>query len=105
MLTPEDVMSVGGQYALQDMVEFEMYLMAQSRETPWPICPRGTKRRPEAEKPHNTLIESSIAKELIFRGFVEATSNRTFIVSESGYQFYEREMKPHFRPAHHGTGS
>jgi hypothetical protein len=33
--------------------------------------------------------------ELLDRGFIEATSNRTFVVSKSGYQFYERGSKPH----------
>jgi len=59
------------------------------------MLPRGTKKLHEAKKSHSNLVESSAAKELVDRGFIEATSSRTFVVSKSGYQFYEREMKPH----------
>jgi predicted transcriptional regulator len=34
-------------------------------------------------------------KELLIEGFIEAASSQTFVVSKSGYQFYERQMKPH----------
>jgi hypothetical protein len=96
MVTPENTMSVGGQHALQDMVELEMYLVAQSQQTPWPILPRGTKKLYGAKKPYSNLVESSVAMELVNQRFIEATSSRTFVVSKSGYQFYEREMKPRF---------
>ena len=95
MVSAVNTMSAGGQRALQDMVEMEMYLVAQSQQIPWPMLPRGTKKLHEAKKPHSNLVESSAAKELVDRGFIEATSSRTFVVSKSGYQFYEREMKPH----------
>jgi hypothetical protein len=95
MVTAEYKMSAGGQHALQDMVEMEMYLVAQSQQTPWPMLPRGTKKLHDARKPHNNLVEASAAKELVDQGFVEATSSRTFVVSKSGHQFYERQMKPH----------
>jgi hypothetical protein len=93
MVTPQRMMSVGGQHALQDMVEFEMYLVAQSQQTPWPMLPRSTKKPHEARKPHSPLVESGAAKELIGHGYIEATSSRTFVVSKSGHRFYEREMK------------
>ena len=91
---PEITMSVAGQHALQDMVELQMYLVAQSQQTPWPMLPRGTKKLHDAKKPHSNLVEASAAKELVDQGFIEATSSRTFVVSKSGYQFYERQMKP-----------
>ena len=34
-------------------------------------------------------------KKLLIEGLIEGTSSRTFVVSKSGYQFYERQMKPH----------
>jgi len=95
MVTAENMMSVGGQRALQDMVEMEMYLVSQSQQTPWPMLPRGTKKLHGAKKPHSNVVESSVAKELVDQGFIEATSSRTFVVSKSGHQFYQREMKPH----------
>jgi hypothetical protein len=95
MVTTENRMSTGGQRALQDMVEMEMYLVAQSQQTPWPMLPRGTRKLHEVKKPYSNLVEASAAKELVDQGFIEATSSRTFVVSKSGYQFYEREMKPH----------
>jgi hypothetical protein len=39
MVTPENTMSLAGQHALEDMVEFEMYLLGQSQQTPWPMPP------------------------------------------------------------------
>jgi hypothetical protein len=94
MATPEYVMSAGGRHALQDMVELEMYLVAQSQQTPWPILPRGTKKIHGAKQPYSNVVESSAALELVNQRLIEATSSRTFVVSKSGHQFYEREMKP-----------
>ena len=102
MVTTENIISVAGQHALQDMVELEMYLVAQSQQTPWPILPRGTKKVSGAKKPYSNSVESSVAQELVNQRFIEATSSRTFVVSKSGYQFYEREMKPHLSLIHHG---
>ena len=90
MVTPE-MMSIGAQHALQDMVELQMYLLAQSQQTPWPLFPRCIKRPPETKTPHSNPVESSVARELLDQGFIEATSNRTFVVSKSGYQFYQRQ--------------
>jgi len=88
-------MSAAGQRALQDMVELEMYLVAQSQQTPWTILPRGSRRPPGTRAPHSNLVESSAARELLNQRFIEATSSRTFVVSKSGHQFYEREIKTH----------
>ena len=92
MVTPENTMSVGGQHALQDMVELQMYLVAQSQQTPWPLLPRRTKGPHEVRKPHCKAVELSVVRELADLGFIETTSRRTYIVSKSGYQFYEREI-------------
>ena len=92
-MTPENTMSVDGQHALQDMVEFEMYLVSQSQQRPWPMLPRRSNKATEADKSHGKSIEPSAVMELIGRGFIEASSSKTFVVSKSGYQFYERELK------------
>jgi hypothetical protein len=92
MITPETT-SLAGQHALQDMVEFQMYLVAQPQQTPWPILPRGSKTRYGDRKPYSKVVEWSVANELLNQGFIEATSARTFVVSKCGRQFYEREMK------------
>jgi len=92
MVTPENTMSVGGQHALQDMVELQMYLVAQSQQTPWPLLPRRTKGPHEVRKPHSNAVDLSVVRELADLGFIETTSRRTYIVSKSGYQFYEREI-------------
>jgi hypothetical protein len=95
MGTSENTMSPAGQHALEDMVEFEMYLVGQSQQTPWPMLPRRTSKVYGAREPYCNPVEWSAVKELLIEGFIEATSGRTFVVSKSGYQFYERQMKPH----------
>lgn len=95
MVTPENMVSVDGQHALQDMVELEMYLLAQSQQTPWPMLPRGIKKLHAAKRPYNNVVEASAVKELLDRGFIEASSRRTFVVSKSGHHFYEQKMKSH----------
>jgi hypothetical protein len=89
------MMSVGSQHALKDMIELQLYLVAQSQQTPWPMLPRGTETRSGGRKPNRNPVESSAARELVERGFIEPTSNRTFVVSKSGFEFYQREMQPH----------
>jgi hypothetical protein len=93
MVTPKN-MNVAGQKTLKDMIELEMYLMSQSQATPWPMLRRGTRKRCGVKEPYPALVESSVARELLNLGFIEGTSRTTFVVSKSGYQFYEREMKP-----------
>jgi len=95
MVTPENTMSLAAQHALEDMVEFEMYLVGQSQRTPWPMLPRSTRKLYGAREPYCNPVEWSAVKELLIEGFIEATSSRTFVVSKSGYQFYGRQLKPH----------
>src|SRR5260370_3579772 len=95
MVTPENMISVNGRHALQDMVELEMYLVAQAQQRPWPLVPRGPKALPIVREAFSNPVESGAANELVKLGFIEATSSQTFVVSKSGYEFYEREMKPH----------
>jgi hypothetical protein len=96
MEAPESTLSVDAQHALQDMVELQMYLVAQSQRTPWPLFRRGAKGTRETRRPHNNPVERSAVKGLIDLGFIERTSTRMFVVSQSGCQFYESVMKPHF---------
>jgi len=93
MVTPEKALSVGGQHALQDMVELQMYLLAQPKETPWPMFPRCKSTPLETKLPHCNPVDTSAAWELLELRLIEATSSRTFVVSKSGYQYYERLMK------------
>jgi hypothetical protein len=102
MVPPGNMLSDAGQHALQDMVELEMYLLSQSQRAPWPMLPRRSGKPHKAEKPCRNSVESSAAEELVRHGFIEATSSRTFVVSESGYRFYEREIKPHSSSIHKG---
>jgi hypothetical protein len=92
MVTPEDSMSVGGRRALRDMVELQMYFVAQSQQRPWHLFPRRTKGPHELREPHSNPVESSVGRELAGLGFIEATSTRTFVVSKSGLQFYQRNL-------------
>lgn len=94
MVTPENVISIAGQHALQDMVELQMYLVAQSLHKPWPMLPRRRKQQPTDREPYANPVESSAIKELMDHGFIEATSSTTFVVSKSGYQYYEGQIKP-----------
>jgi len=93
MVVPEKTLSVAGQHALQDMVELQMYLQVQSQNKPWPMLPRRMDRQRQAREPYSNPVESSAVMELLYQGFIESTSNRTFVVSKSGYHFYEREMR------------
>jgi hypothetical protein len=72
------------------MVELQVYLMAQSHNTPWPMRPKETLDRRE---PIHNRVEADAAKELMGGGFIEATSSQTFVVSKSGCQFYEQQIK------------
>ncbi len=93
MVTVEKMMSVDGQHALQDMVELEMYLLAQSRLAPWFMLPRRCRKISGVREPYSSVVEWSAAMELVDHGFIEPSSSRTFVVSKSGYQFYELEMR------------
>jgi hypothetical protein len=86
-------MSVVAQHALQDMVEGQMYLLAQAQRIPWLLCPRTRTSTIEA---HGTSVALSAANELLDRGFIEPTSNRTFVVSEPGYRFYQDRREVRF---------
>ena len=87
MVTPE--MSVVAQHALQDMVEGQMYLLANAQRMPWFLFPRTSTKSVETTRAHCTSVELSAANELLDLGFIEATSSRTFVVSKPGYQFYQ----------------
>jgi len=93
MVVPEKTLSVAGQHALQDMVELQTYLEVQSQNKPWPMLPRRTDGHLQTRNPYSNPVESSAVMELLYHGLIEATSNRTFVVSKAGIQFYEREMK------------
>ena len=95
MVIPESTMTLAGQHALEDMIEFEMYLVGQSQQTPWPMLRRGTRKLYGAREPYCNPVEWTAVKELLDQGFIEASSTRTFVVSKPGYQFYKRTMKPH----------
>jgi hypothetical protein len=93
MVIPHNTMSLAGQHALEDMVEFEMYLLAKPQRTAWPMLPRGSRKLYGARKPYSNVVEWMAANELLDQGLIEATSTRTFVKSKSGHQFYERAMK------------
>jgi hypothetical protein len=95
MVTPENMISVAAQHALQDMVELQMYLATQAQQTPWKMLPRRSTRPHDAKEPYSNVVQSGVAKELVRHGFIETTSNRIFVVSKSGYQFYEQNLKLH----------
>ena len=86
-------MSGGSLHALRDLVELQMYLVAQSHDKPWPLLPRRRKEQQEDRVPYSNPVEASAVRELMYAGFIEATSSRTFVVSKFGIQFYEREVK------------
>ena len=97
------MMSNGLQHALKDMIELQMYLVAQSHGKPWPLLPRSTK--PRNRGPYCNAVDLGVADELVDRGFIEKTSSQTFVVSKSGCEFYLREIKPHsdgVSPPHDG---
>jgi hypothetical protein len=94
MIRPKNTMSLAGRHALEDMVELEMYLLAQPQQAAWPILSRrGSKNVSGARTPHSIAVESSAINELLDQRFIEPTSNRTFVVSKSGLRFYELAIK------------
>lgn len=93
MVTPEDIVSIGGQHALRDMVELQMYLVTQAQQSPWCMLPRRSKKERGEREPNTSLVAWGVAKELVDRGYIESTSNRTFVVSKTGYQYYEQQIK------------
>jgi len=70
-----------------------MYLLAQSQRTPWPMLSR---TRTNSMEIRTMSVEVSAANELLDLGFIEATSNRTFVVSKPGYQFYQHRQRVRF---------
>ena len=93
-------MSGAGYDALKDMVELEMYLVAQLPGRPWPMVPRRVKTLPEARNPYSNPIESSAANELIHLGFLEYTSNLTLVVSQDGLNFYKSDISGNSKLTH-----
>ena len=93
MVTPYKPLSAGGLHALQDMVELQMYLLSQPQQMPWPMFSRSGKQYQAGREPHSNPIEPSVGWELLDLGLIEATSKRTFVVSKSGYQYYEGQRK------------
>jgi hypothetical protein len=90
MVTPE--LSVIAKHALQDMVELQMYLLAQAQRKPWPMLHRTRTNSMETTRAHSTSVELSAANELLDLGFIEASSSRTFVVSRAGYLCYDRTI-------------
>jgi hypothetical protein len=97
MIASGNIMSASAQHALQDMVELEMYIVSQPQQAPWPMIPRRSKKPLQSRKPYSNPVEPSAAKELVDHGFIEASSSRTFVVSKSGFQVYERGMNRNLR--------
>ena len=93
ILVKNMTMSDNGHHALKDMIELEMYLVAQSHNAPWPMLPRRRMPLPVAREPYCNPIESNTARELVQFGLIEYSSSITLVVSKSGKDFYEREMK------------
>jgi hypothetical protein len=85
-------MMSAGQQALQDMIELEMYLLAQPQGKPWLMVPRRLGKPDQGREPISNLVQSWAATELLMKGLIEPTSSRTFVVSKSGREFYRREM-------------
>lgn len=93
MVTQEDSMSIDGRQAIKNMVESEMYLVAQPQQVPWPMLPRGVKKLKAIQRLNSSQVASGVARTLLDQGFIEATSCRTFVVSKVGHRFYEQNIK------------
>ena len=86
------MISDSGRLVLRDMVEMQMYLVFQPQRKPWPMLPRRAKALVPGKTPHTNPIEAGAAEELVAGGFLEHSSTRTFVVSKSGHEFYQREL-------------
>jgi len=102
--TPEGQISVKAKDALTDMIELQLYLLAQANLKAWPMAPRMTKAAPDSREPNRYSVESSAAKELVDLGLVEQSSNVTYVVSKSGLAFYNTEIRPHSSDTKPGRG-
>jgi hypothetical protein len=87
------IMSDDVHHALKDMVELQMYLVAQPQQRPWPMLSRRRQALPEVREPYRNPIDLGTAKELVELGFIEYTSNITLVVSKSGNDFYTCQIK------------
>lgn len=92
MFTPLDQHASTVPDTLKDMIELQLYLVAQTQGKPWPLLARSAK--PQSRSPFCQAVNASIAEELVDRGFIEKTSSQTFVVSKSGCEFYLRQVKP-----------
>jgi hypothetical protein len=54
------------------------------------MYPRTRKHPLDTRKAHNNPVDVSVVWELRELGFIEASSSRTFIVTKSGQEFYDR---------------
>jgi hypothetical protein len=86
VVTPE--MSIIAQHALEDMVDGELYLSARSQPQPWQLFPRTCKTSFDNGERRSTVVDLNTVTELLDLGFLEGTSNRTFVVSKAGHCFY-----------------
>jgi hypothetical protein len=91
LVTPK--MSLAAQNALEDMIDGKMYLLAKPQREPWSLLPRTSANPLETRKAHSASVEWSAANELLDRGFIEASSSLTFVVSQPGHQFYKSQQK------------
>lgn len=88
-------MSLAARHALEDTVEFEMYLVVESQQTPWPMFARSIRNLYGARELYCNPVEWSAVKELLTEGFIELASSRTFVASQSGRRVYQRQLNSH----------
>jgi hypothetical protein len=92
---PEGPISDKAKDALTDMIESQLYLLAQPHLKAWPMASRMTKTASNSRESNRHSVESSAAKELVDLGLVEQSSRVTYVVSKSGLAFYNREIRTH----------
>jgi hypothetical protein len=89
--TTGTMISSRARHALTNMVELERYLLIPPRQKPWLMLPR--RSGAPGNTPNCDVIESSVVAELVEGGFIELASTATYVVSNTGYEYYRVELK------------
>jgi hypothetical protein len=103
LVAEQVTMSEQALHVLKDMVELQMYLVAQARERPLPMLPRCTKRNPETRQPFCNPVDYSAVIELLKLSLIEYSSQLTLVVSAPGILFYERKFNPQSDQCRHAA--
>jgi hypothetical protein len=88
--------SIEFQYCLRDLIELPMYLERFSGEMPWAVQRKMVYVLEELPREPflRGSVSSTTAKALLEARFIRQAFGETFVVSETGEEYYENHLKP-----------